>query len=204
MSFIESLLLPEKRRNVPCQTDSEYSEISSNQCSWCAAEFANHCDELKTAFFASDDSFIGLYKECMKSGSLNRKTYKKSVYGENIDNKTLKNVTKLSVCLECTYVEGDDILRNELMILLPDDLKKEFYTNAYIRATDFEFIKSYKFTLVSRHGQSLCLLNVGGSFIVLDSHVRTVGMMTYENTVKYMLCKVSEPAGYTMVTCLCG
>jgi hypothetical protein len=203
MSFIESLLVPDKRIVVPCQTDSEYSELSSNQCSWCAAEFAKHYDKLIPAFFAKGTAFLDLYKECLLRASINRKTYKGPVYGENIDNKKLKTVMDLKVYLECTYI-NDDSKRDEFMELLPAELKTEFYDNIYARVSNFEFLKSYKFALISRHGQSLCLLPIGDLFLVLDSHVRTVGLMTFENVVKYVTFQQSESMGYTIVTCLCG
>lgn len=96
-------------------------------------------------------------------------------------------------------------MREELLSILPNDLKNEFYTREYLKIEDLSLLSTYKFILVSRHGQSFTLISMGESFLVLDSHVHTIVMMTKENAYKYIKYQNSEnELGYLFVTLLCG
>lgn len=204
MSFIEKLL--KNSIDVPCQTDSEY-KTASNQCSWCAASFAVKYRELKDAFFNDKDNFVEIYKKCLEEGTRLRKQFGVPVYGENIDNPTLGKELNLSknIFLEATYELNDD-KSGEFLSILPMDLKNEFYTKKYLKINDLSLLSAYKFILVSRHGQSFTLISVGNSFLVLDSHVHTVGLMTSENAHKYIKYQTGENdvLEYLSVTLLCG
>lgn len=204
MSFIEKLLISSQKISVPCQTDEEY-KITSNQCSWCAALFGLKYKELKDAFISDKSKFLEIYTECLKEGTNLRKEFGKPVYGENIDNETLKEKLNLEdkIMIEFTYELNKDS-RDELVSILPEDLKKEFYTEKYIDISDFLALSLYKFILISRHGQSFTLVPFGEYFLVLDSHVHNVGLMTKDNAYKYIKYSLDyELTGYLFTTILC-
>jgi hypothetical protein len=210
MSYIESLLNENKRINVSCQTDNEY-KISSNQCSWCAALFGLNYEELIRSFFASNkDKFLKIYHNCLKEGSELRRDNNKYLYGENIDSENLFEQLNMSkrIVANFSYLSGTD---NDFIKILPDDLKNEFYTRIHVPINNLSVIKSYKFCLISRHGQSFTVIPIGDSFLVLDSHVHTIGLMNYDNVVKYIKYQSvsnsesdSETDGHLHVTILCG
>jgi hypothetical protein len=203
MSFMETLLID--KFEVPCQTDPEY-KISSNQCSWCAVLFGINYKELLKAYLNDKAEFIKLYKKYLNDSTLMRKEYGQPLYGENIDNKILKEKTELTnrIFKEANF-ELNPKKSQEFLKLLPDDLKNEFYTKKYININDFSFLLSYKFTLISRHGQSFVIIPYGNHFLVLDSHAHHIGLMTYDNTVKYIKYQNSENLidGYLFITILC-
>lgn len=204
MSFIEKLL--ENQFEVPCQTDSEY-KITSNQCSWCAAIFGLKYRELRDAFLSDKTKFLEIYKTCLEEGTKLRKEFAIPLYGENIDNPVLNRELKLAenIFLEATFELNED-KSDDFLSILPTDLKNEFYTRKYLKITELSAITNYKFILISRHGQSFTLIPIGNLFLVLDSHVHTVGLMTRENAFKYIIYDDSEESvtGYLNVTLLCG
>jgi hypothetical protein len=205
MSFIENLLKTSVVA-VPCQTDPEY-KFASNQCSWCAGLFAIKYRELKDAYINDKNKFLEIYKSCLEQGTEMRKKFGVPVYGENIDNPTLNKELKLSknIFLEATF-ELNEEKSDEFLSILPDDLKNEFNTRRYLKITDFSVLSTYKFILISRHGQSFTLITLGNEFLVLDSHVHTVGTMTRENAYKYIKYQNTElpVSSYLYVTILCG
>ena len=204
MSFIEKML--QNSVTVPCQTDSDYKS-ASNQCSWCAALFGVKYRELRDAFINDKNKFIEIYKNCLEEGTNLRKQFGVPVYGENIDNPTLQKELNLSqnIFLETSFELNED-KSEELLSILPPDLKNEFYTRKYLKIEDFSFLSSYKFILVSRHGQSFTLITIGDSFLVLDSHVHTVGIMNKENVYKYIKYQTNKNdiRDYLLVTLLSG
>lgn len=206
MSYIESLLDTDKRIQVPCQTDSEY-KITSNQCSWCAALFGLRYKELKESWFKDKETFLNIYKSCLEQGTKMRKEHGIYLYGENIDSSNLIEKLELNknINVQFTYIENDSESDNFINIL-PKDLKNEFYTRKYFSINDFTILSSYKFILVSRHGQSLTLIPFGDSFLVLDSHVHIVGMMNKKNAYKYIKYQLNDNStdGYLYLTLLCG
>jgi hypothetical protein len=204
MSLIESLLESTKTVTVPCQTDEEY-KITSNQCSWCAAIFGIRYKELLHLFLHDKDKFVQLYQECLMEGTKLRKEHKKPTYGENIDNTLLKKTLDLEkrIIVNFTFEENKQE-RDELLSILPEDLKNEFYSNKYFELSNLSSLSTYKFILVSRHGQSFTLIPFYNYFLVLDSHVHTVGLMTKENTYKYIKYSLDDNiTGYLFTTILC-
>lgn len=71
---------------------------------------------------------------------------------------------------------------------------------------DFGLLKSYKFCLISRHGQSFAIIPIGDLFLVLDSHVHTIGLMNYNNITKYIKYQIGDTIDTTahlQITILC-
>lgn len=207
MSFIENLL-ENTKINVPCQTDNEY-KIASNQCSWCAALFGLKWRELANNFYVNKENFLEIYLNCLNEGSELRQKYGTHLYGENIDSSNLKEKLNLKdhIVGEFTYLQkGEESSQKENLIdILPDDLKNEFYTRSYMQINNFSLLKSYKYCLISRHGQSFTVIPIGDMFLILDSHVHTVGLMSYDNLVKYIKYQTSDnnDTSYLHVTVLC-
>lgn len=204
MSFIDNLIISTQKVTVSCQTDEEY-KITSNQCSWCAALFGLKYRELKDSFMTDKNKFIEIYSQCLKEGTMLRKEYGVPVYGENIDNNILKDKLDLErrIMIQFT-LELNKEDADELLHILPMDLKTEFYTRKYIEVTNLSSLSLYKYILISRHGQSFTLIPFGSMFLVLDSHVHTIGLMSEENVFKYIKYSLDdEPTGYLFATILC-
>ena len=207
MSYIESLLESNKRIQVPCQTDSEY-KITSNQGAWCASLFGLKYRELKESWYKNPDDFLNIYKKCLEQGTNLRKEHGIYLYGENIDSSNLNEKLELNknIYVRFTYIENAS-KRDEIINILSDDLINEFYTRKYFSIGDFTILSSYKFILVSRNAQSLTLIPIGDSFLVLDSHVNIVGMMNKQNTYKYMKYQLNDNSSsdkYLFLTIMCG
>jgi len=205
MSYIESLLIYNTQINVPCQTDLDFGD-TSNQCSWCAGLFALNYKKLIHTFLTDKSEFLNIYRECLETGTRLRKEYGKCLYGENIDNKILLNKLKLSdnIFFIASYDKNNS---DDFLVKIPDELKNEFYNKKGIKINDFDSLLNYKFSLISRHCQSFILITVNDSFLVLDSHVHTIGLMSKENAfryIKYQHFDDSEISGYLYVTILCG
>ena len=182
---------------VNCQTDELCSSISSNQCSWCAAEFISKKEKLIYFFFNDEEEFRKLYRECLLEGSRKRKEFGTLLYGENVDNKTLLSKYNFDIIYSNTILCNED---EKFLNILPDSLKDEFYSRIYINTS----INNLKFEtnlsiLISRHGQSFSVLKVVDKFLVLDSHIHEAKIMTLEELKKYI---VSDDSGHTHVTLL--
>lgn len=186
---------------VPNQTDPEYSNISSNQCSWIAHSFAKNYKKFKEYLITNNtEKFIELYKKCLLEGSYDRKKYGKLTYGENIDNKLI--IEKYKLDIYALYTKDYNIDEKFLKIL-PDDLLNEFYINKQLETDDIiKHIIGNIFALVSRHGQSFVVIPLTSSkFMILDSHIHEVKLLTKEEMEKYVLC---DYGGYTHITLLLG
>ena len=191
---------------VPAQTDSEYSAISSNQCSWCAAEFAlKRRDLIKTWMSKEYKGFLELYTTCMEIGSRKRKELGRFLYGENIDSVNLLNhyEKELTIVHKYTVQLHTD---PEFPTILHPDLKSEFYTRTYVDYTPLTTIlKQMPFSsylLVSRHGQSLCVIRAhSDSYLILDSHLHQARMTSEKETTNHILM---DNGGHTHVTLLFG
>ena len=183
---------------VKCQTDNEYSTISSNQCSWCAAEFIKHKRELRNLFISNETKFIELYNKCLKDGSEKRKQYNHRLYGENIDNKTLlSQYDDICIIMYLTIIKNID---TSFIKILPDDFKQEFYTKKYIILNENYFenrISDGASFLASRHGQSFAIIPILQRYLVLDSHIHKAKLMTKEELSNYL---VNENCGHTHIT----
>lgn len=209
MSHTNQRIPPPNKMNfqsVPAQTDTEYSSVSSNQCSWCAAEFALKRTAIIQAWMSKNtQEFLHLYNSCMKTASQKRKDLGTFLYGENIDSENLLNHygKQLDIVHKYTLKLHTDTTFPEI---LHPDLRAEFYTRDYVDYISLESIlhdmpfKSY--LLVSRHGQSLCVIRVhSNSYLILDSHLHIASMATKEETMKHILM---DNGGHTHVTLLFG
>ena len=180
-----------KSIDVPAQTDSQYSDISSNQCSWCAVEFALHASKFRELYRMSDIHEIrNLYTACIQKGSELRRKYGTFLYGENIDSQNLLTYYKKSY----DVLQRRSIHKNmdeDFLKILHPDLYSEFYTRKYDDGNTIEdnlrgIIISTSL-LVSRHGQSLCVVPLGGDYyIVLDSHLHKLQLMTFQETITHI------------------
>lgn len=196
MSFIESLL-GSQRFVVRCQTDDNEKALSSNQCSWCAAVFASKAREFRKLLGRKDD-FVSLYNECLLTGSKLRaergdsRTYS---YGENIDNQLISRCVPIEILAQYTILANID---QSFLDILPHELRDEFYKRTYILREDIDFIIGNIVVLVSRHGQSFTVIPLTSeSYLVLDSHVHNVGIMSKNSLKKYIFGD-----GHLHVTCL--
>ena len=183
--------------SVNPQTNKEYSNISSNQCSWCAAEFIKHKKNLRYLFLSNKAEFIELYNTCLKKGSEMRKEYNHRQYGENIDNKILLEKYDFNIISYYTIIEKYD---KNFVEILPEDLKIEFYSNKYI-SIDTDYFKtqisdgtSY---LASRHGLSFCIIPIINNYLILDPHVTIARIMTGTELSNYLF---NENYGHTHIT----
>jgi hypothetical protein len=203
MSFIENLITNGTIINVPAQTDTIYKNISSNQCSWCAWEFAVKAKNLISSFNQKNKTeFLNIYNNCLLEGSNKRKNANK-LYGENIDSIEILNNYKnfnLEPCTKYTLKKNNE--NSEFIDILHSDLKEEFYTRSYLMINNFDnFINEiYQGDgyLVSRHGQSFFFVKMSDNKnLILDSHVHEIGIMSDANLKKYI--NVDEN-GYLFIT----
>lgn len=186
---------------VPNQSDTEYSNISSNQCSWVAHCFAKNYRKFKEYLMTNNnENFIELYKECLLEGSNDRKKYGKLTYGENIDNSLVIKNYGLNIYALYTKTFNDT---EEFLKILPDDLRYEFYMNVQLKTDDIiKHIIGNVFALVSRHGQSFVVIPITSlRYLILDSHIHDVQLLEKEEMVKYVLC---DYGGHTHITLVLG
>jgi hypothetical protein len=187
-----------KSISVMCQTDKKFSDISSNQCSWCAAEFIKKKDKLKQLFLEKKiNKFTDVYNECLFKGSNKRKQFNDKLYGENIDNKTLLEQYNFAVISYLTMLENEE---PDFVNILPKDLKEEFYKKKYIMI-DINYFNDHisdgACYLASRHGQSFSIIPMFNKYLILDSHIHTTKVFTGEELTKYLF---NENCGHTHVT----
>ena len=192
LTYVESLL--HFSWTVKCQSDPEMSALSvsadgkigSNQCSWCAAVFVSRSDELVAAL--NKPIFEEVYNDCVKEGSLLRSKHGYLTYGENVNNDLLIKHVHFHVLSQESFSHRPD---NDLLDMLPEDLRKEFYVcDREVDNLDLAITKilhgSRKF-LISRFGLSFAALMISDdSYLVLDSHVRQVGLMKLHSFKKYI------------------
>lgn len=202
MSLISTLLDNNNIITVSAQTDEKYKNISSNQCSWCAWEFAVNAIKLIHFYNSKNKTeFINLYNLCLLNGS-NKRVNGNKIYGENIDTPELINSYSsynLMPLFSYTYKinNNDDFLK-----ILHKDLKEEFYSREHVQINNYDnFINDiHQGTglLVSRHGQSLFVVKVDtNKNLVLDSHVHEIGYMNDYNLKTYIL---NNNGGHTHLT----
>lgn len=180
--------------SVPAQTDSDYSVIASNQCSWAALEFVLRATEFRQAIRSQDtDGFVTIYKKCLlKASQLRAQAGKKHLYGENIDTpELLTHYTNNSTSLVIT--DRRTIMKNtseDFLEILHPDLKREFYSREYAQGT-IEMILSgvhgAQSVVVSRHGQSLAIIPCMGRYLVCDSHLHHAMILSREDTQKHIM-----------------
>ena len=190
--------------SVPAQTDAEYSAISSNQCSWCAVEFGLRRRDLIHAWTTRQtDEFLRIYKECLEVASQKRKDLGTFLYGENIDSKNLLEHygSQLDIAHKNTIRMHED---SEFINILHPDLASEFYTRSYADYVSLDEIvnrmPNNSFLLVSRHGQSLCVLRVHTNmFLILDSHLHIATLSTKNDTMTHIRM---DNGGHTHLTLL--
>lgn len=182
-SLIESLIISGTKHNVMCQTDTKFSEISSNQCSWCAVLFAKNGDKLGEYYRENRDEFNKLYEECLREASELRKKHNSILYGENIDRSDVLCKTKRKRIAFYTLIENDN---PEFRKILHKDILSEFYTRVHLHIEKISDVLDYNCILVSRHGQAFTIIKLSGFYLVLDSHVHTIGLMTRDNIQKYI------------------
>jgi hypothetical protein len=183
--------------SVPAQTDPAYSAIASNQCSWAAAEFAIHSDELISAVYNNNmTEFQRIYCECLlKASKLREASGQHCLYGENIDTPVLEtHYTRaqpgeryLNILEHCTVLKNEDPAFVEI---LHPDLAREFYTRVHSLRPLESSINSLTggvCLLASRHGQSLCILSLGSMYLICDSHLHVARLATKEEMMNHVL-----------------
>jgi hypothetical protein len=190
---------------VPAQTDAEYAAVSSNQCSWCAVEFALKRHSLVQAWLRRDaQAFLAMYKDCLAIASKKRKDLGQYLYGENIDSGNLLTHYNLNLVNKNTILLNTE--NGEFPRLLHPDLAAEFYDRRYMEGVSIEYIlnrmPTMSYLLVSRHGQSLVVIHVQNEmYLILDSHLHIAQMMSSAAAAKHILM---DEGGYTHVTLLAG
>jgi hypothetical protein len=190
--------------SVLAQTDAEYSTVSSNQCSWCAVEFGLRRQDLIKAWTSRQpETFLNIYKECLAVASQKRKTFGTFLYGENIDSKNLLDhyASNITIAHTNTIRMHED---SEFLNILHPDLASEFYTRSYTDHVPLDEIVNRmpfnSFLLVSRHGQSLCVIRVHTNmFLILDSHLHIATMSSKEDTMTHIKM---DNGGHTHLTLL--
>ena len=192
--------------NVPAQTDTEYSSISSNQCSWVAAEFTLHSQELRRALQQKEYTrFIEIYRECMRRGSERRSTVSGCLYGENIDTPILEehykrkdtNIPYLEFLEHLSIVKNKD---TDFIKILHPDLTREFYTRIYNERSIEKIaheVRDSTCLLVSRHGQSLAVIPFYTKYLICDSHLHEAKVVSKEEMIDYCMM---DHGGYLHMT----
>lgn len=186
-TYIEGFLEPASAVKVPCQTDNEYSEISSNQCSWVAAEFAQNHNSLIKAYKENRAQFIEMYTQHLLSGSINRERFGGISCGENVDNELVHCETGIdkSIKGKYTYTENKYVL-DMLSHSIPPTILTEFCGRIHTQLDILELDNSARYILLSRHGQSFIAIPLDGKYLVLDSHTTVCGLMTEHNLKTYI------------------
>jgi hypothetical protein len=178
---------------VPAQTDKQFSQIASNQCSWAAAEFALHNSKLRSLLREEKiEEFQSIYTSCLEQASrLRAEAGSKNLFGENIDTPELLDYYKkknLTVTSSYTIYKNKD---EEFLKILHPDLLREFYTRAYSTEHPVDRILNQIFNsecaLVSRHGQSLAVIYYYGKYLICDSHLHTAMVLTREDAISHIL-----------------
>ena len=178
--------------SVPAQTDSEYSSIASNQCSWAAVEFALRASELRHSFAKNPEEFLKIYKECLENASrLRASAGTKHLYGENIDTPEL--LDHYLGRRAFTITDSITIKQNtssEFLDILHEDLKREFYSREHnTRTIDVAMAGIFggQCALVSRHGQSLAVIPFYDRYLICDSHLHTAFAVKKDEAIKHIL-----------------
>ena len=195
--FLDGLIISGKCE-VPCQTDPEYAKISSNQCSWCAAEFATNAKKLIRLFAEDKNAFKDLYKQCLSQGSIKRQLNNGTQYGENIDNSGLLGNYQMTNFKFKTIILNND---PSFVEVLPNDLKEEFYSRIHVKEDNIDDITGNIYVMVSRHGQSFTVIPIGDRYLILDSHIHTLGLIDRVGLEKYIK---HDHGGHTHVTLIYG
>ena len=181
---------------VSAQTDSEYSSVSSNQCSWAAAEFALHSQELRRSLIKNDiSSFVELYKKCLLRASELRSKTSGCLYGENIDTPVLEDNYKKNENKDpyLEIFEHLSVLKNtdaEFIKILHPDLAREFYTRTYTEREIGRIVNEVRNTtclLVSRHGQSLAVIPFYNNYLICDSHLHEAKVVSQDDMIHHCL-----------------
>lgn len=181
---------------VPAQTDVEYSSVASNQCSWAAAEFALHSQELCRALESNDTAkFTEIYKECLRRASELRSKTSGCLYGENIDTPILEEHYKrnmsggsyLEIFEHLSIIQNTDV---EFVKILHPDLAREFYTRTYNERSIGSIANQVRNTtclLVSRHGQSLAIIPFNTKYLICDSHLHQAKIVSQDDMIHHCL-----------------
>lgn len=178
---------------VPAQTDTQFSQIASNQCSWAAAEFALQNSKLRSLLRdGKTEEFQSIYRSCLEKATHQRaEAGSKHLFGENIDTPELLDYYKqknLTVISSYTICKNED---EEFLKILHPDLLREFYTRTYRTDQSLETILNQIFNsecaLVSRHGQSLAVIYYYGKYLICDSHLHTAMILNREDAMSHIL-----------------
>jgi hypothetical protein len=204
MSLIETVT-ENKGIHVDSQYESSNTSISSNQCSWCAYEFARYAQKFRTLWLSRNYvEFQKQYNACVLEGSKKRKQCNKYTCGENIDDpdilKEYSNIINVD--------EGKTILNEDgktILELLPDELRTVFFLRNDTTTKSMEHLvmrltmNTMKGVLiVNRFGQSFTIIPLlNGTYLIMDSHCRSSGSATLENVIKYLT--INNDNGYNLI-----
>jgi len=208
MSLIETIT--EFNIDVDSQYEKKYAAISSNQCSWCAYEFANNAQEFRKLWLKKDfDKFTELYNKCILNGSNYRKDCNKYTCGENIDDDNIiKQYNNISIIDKCVTILNES--NKDIINILPSELKNVFFIRDDIPQKDLNFLKmridtnKFKnFIIVNRFGQSFTIIPLYNSkYIIMDSHCRKCGITNIEGIINYLT--INNDTGYNLILWIHG
>jgi len=191
--------------NVHAQTDKEFAEISSNQCSWVAWNFARRSKELTKALMEKDGArFTEVYNECMLDGSVRRAPHQTArPFGENIDNDWVLDANKDITVLTKMQVIKETPEAKMMLAMVSDDVKKEAFTEKYtlrnVLTEELRIMSGSAAMLVNRHGQSFTVVPYLGKYLILDSHLHETKVISLEETNEYCL---ADNGGYLFLTAI--
>ena len=208
LSLIESVT--EKNLDVMSQYDGNNIMTASNQCSWCAYEFASNAQELRVLWMTGKtEQFTNLYNNCVLSGSTKRKEYNKYVCGENIDDpeiiKTYTNILSIDT--------GKTVLNAEAVVsvdLLPEELRNVFFVRDSITEKSMHHVRERLrmdrirgVFIVNRFGQSFTVIPLcDNTYLITDSHCRKTGNTTMEGLMNYLT--FNNDSGYNLILWIWG
>jgi len=201
MSLISSLL--KKGTIVEVKSQYDHSNISSNQCSWCAYEFIEEQKQLRT-LLSDIPQFTDLYNECVVRGSIKRKENNVFLYGENIDDINVSLHYK-NLVVTHTYKTILNTQSSKILDEIDRQLKDRFFQRQGAVLVSFigfrEILRSLKeteFIVINRFGQSFAILKFKDSnYFLLDSHCRTTGLINFPNLINYITFNNNE--GYNFI-----
>lgn len=203
LSFIESVIQKDFALTTECQYSPQYVAISSNQCSWCAFEFAKNSKEFAILHLKKDvDGFIKLYNKCLENGSRLRANCDSLRCGENINDEQIlkeyeKDITIVDSCVDVLNPEQEENLGH-----IENELKTTFFNSQpnNVHNGSIEFMlkrlvsrRGGSFAIVNRFGQSFTILALhSDKFMITDSHCKKTGVTDLNGLNKYITMNNSD------------
>jgi hypothetical protein len=194
----------QRKVSVPSIFDEGYNQVRY-QAAWCAALIGKKYGELREHFFAKNETFQNIYRECLQEGTELRRLHGQYTHGESFTSKNLVDQLDLQkhIFFPVTYASGD----RSKIDLLPADVRSEYYDRMNLAVKEFSALKSYKFCLVSMNAHVFTLIPMFGThFIIFDPHASHAGMLSSEDVTNYLKNETTEEGKgeeYLQVNILC-